>query len=287
MDAKIIQGLYKKSTIIAVTVVMMVLSILVVYFDVHYANETGLYTSALSSIYGISAAVAVFVAAKTFRKNELLHTSWTMISLGLFLFFLGEVSWLLLVTLTDNHVPYPSVADAFWIAGYIPLSVGIILFLNKIGLRFLTKDTVILVILGSMATFFIFNSVLLPIWLSEIPWLEKSLDLAYPLLDVVLLMLSLVMVALYGRGKLGAPWALLAIAFTLFIFSDLTFSYLTQHNIYEGSGFVDLGWLLSYVLFTGAGWLQLSIQRSLPRPIPQAQIHAPQNEQHSDLVGIV
>ncbi|MEM3140892.1 MAG: hypothetical protein QXH15_05485, partial [Nitrososphaerota archaeon] len=49
---------------------------------------------------------------------------------GLFLWFIGELAWTLYVLWFSIEIPFPSIADVFYLAGYIPLFMGLFIYLN-------------------------------------------------------------------------------------------------------------------------------------------------------------
>ncbi len=77
-------------------------------------------------IVGGSAAVCLWRAVAI--RND--RAAWAAIGLGITLFWLGDLYW-------NNYLadlqtpPYPSWADAGWLAYYVPLYVGLMLILHR------------------------------------------------------------------------------------------------------------------------------------------------------------
>src|SRR4029079_13707033 len=71
-------------------------------------------------------AAACLAGAILVRRDR---GAWLAIGASLFLWGTGEAYWALVVNKIHPE-PYPSGADAFWIASYIPYYVGVILFIR-------------------------------------------------------------------------------------------------------------------------------------------------------------
>lgn len=270
------------------SIILVAIAAAVLYFNIGYHTIIGHGSNVLSVVYSLFASILLIIAARSFRKRELLRQSWSAIAYGIALYFLGETSWLILVVRDKNNVPYPSIADLFWLLGYIPLFVGVLLAYKNIGAHLLRKEKAgvlaLCLILLSLTSFYVFA----PIFSAQdISMTEKALDFAYPFLDIILLALSLVIVVLYERGILGTPWILISIAFVAFSITDILFSYMTWNEVYKEGSIIDIGWLLAYTLMMTGAWLQLSIQKTQFVFSPPKINTAPKKELDRDLVGIV
>ncbi|NWG10830.1 hypothetical protein HXY33_03640 [Candidatus Bathyarchaeota archaeon] len=68
---------------------------------------------------------------------------WLCFTVGLFLWFVGEAIWMGYAVILGVEIPYPSVADAFWLIGYIPLFVALYLYVRLFGAALTRKDLVV------------------------------------------------------------------------------------------------------------------------------------------------
>ncbi|MFH1524800.1 MAG: hypothetical protein ABIF04_07520, partial [Chloroflexota bacterium] len=72
----------------------------------------------ISPVVELSAAVALFIAAKsTSVRSKLFSIAWGVIALAMFLYFLGDITWFIL-EVGLKVPPFPSVADGFYLAFY-------------------------------------------------------------------------------------------------------------------------------------------------------------------------
>ncbi|HZW85464.1 MAG TPA: hypothetical protein VFE91_06155 [Nitrososphaerales archaeon] len=174
---------------------------------------------------------------------------WVSFTAGIVLWFLGELSWAYYTIGLQIQIPYPSAADAFYLAGYFPLMLGLFLYVAYFRSAISTSKMIVvaLAILGSAAA--IVYALLGPIFAASEPALTFFFDLAYPLLDLVLLSLAILGLGLLVRGRLGNAWALLTTGVLLNVLGDLLFSYTTASGTYYNGSISDFIYLWGYLAF--------------------------------------
>lgn len=178
--------------------------------------------------------------------------------------FLGWICWAIAETLWAAYSlagedPYPSWADLFFLAGFVPLSFGFISRLRGLPRKpEITHQLVIWLIsfvVISVTTFFI----LIPIIQEYDPALiqESLLGLFYPLADLFLLLLVMNLLFTYGPGDYGLGWRLILVGFIAVTISDLFFAYADWNSLYYPDGqanllstlIVDVLYNVSYMLW--------------------------------------
>jgi hypothetical protein len=198
----------------------------------------------------IAAGVAIYVARRYGVKAKI---SWCFVpfAVGLSLWFVAEIVWTVYRDLLGVAVPYPSVADVFWLSGY----PAIILALGAYY-RLFAQTTSVKRLLVAAAVSFVF--VLLVVAVVIVPSVSLSLDpstlivdVAYPVLDVVMLFVSLMLLMLMNGGGLGVMWYIFAVACILEAVGDMTFSYVTATGMGGASllNLLNLMYIYAYVLF--------------------------------------
>jgi signal transduction histidine kinase len=80
-------------------------------------REFGIY-----NVVSIGSSLAIFAGVRRYRPRA--AHAWTMIGLGLLCWSVGDVVWSV-YDVASHSVPYPSVADGFYIAGYALLAGGL------------------------------------------------------------------------------------------------------------------------------------------------------------------
>ncbi len=95
--------------------------------------------------------------------------------------------------------------------------------------------------------------------------LDRMLNVAYPVLDLVLLMpLALLLrMALRMRGShVGGVWALLLVGFVFLAIGDISFAYFSMLGEQQLDPYVHATFLLSYGLVAGGAHRQLLLLKS-------------------------
>jgi signal transduction histidine kinase len=188
--------------------------------------------------------------------------AWIAIGTGITTWALGELYWT--IHLSDlKEIPYPSLADAFYLSMYPALYVGIVLLVRARVSGFHTSlwlDGAIGA-LGAAAA----GAALI------YPAIEQStggapgtvaVNLAYPLGDILLLSLVVGMLTLIG-WRPGRAWAFIGAGLVANACADGAFLYLTATNSYTEGTPIDSLWLLGSVLVAFAAW----VAPQAPKPI--------------------
>jgi hypothetical protein len=241
----------------------------------HFGGKTILlYTADLLPVLcSCIAVVSLFFCVKSFKDFDTTKVAWLLILLGVILYFLAESTFaaLELVFLIDVNNTYPTLADYFWCAGYIPVFMGLMLMYTgykKSGL--LMKNiklygflSVLILALFSLVIYYLLIPILKD---TETSGLGKFLYLFYPIGDLFIVTPAVILMyitSLFGKGSLSIPWKLLALGFILFTISDLIYSYIDWQGAYETGNMIDLGWNAGYLLIGLSGLYQTEIMESL------------------------
>lgn len=171
-------------------------------------------------------------------QNRLL---WSGLTIGWALWTIAEFWWGIAAIL-GQEVPYPSWADFFWLAGYIPMSIALWERIRSLPRKISPWQSAgiwisILISLGWTIAF-----ILIPILRNNDPTaiLESVLNTLYPIVDLVLLIMVLRILFIYQQGVYGRAWGWFSVGFILHSFSNLFFSYATTADIYDPGGQVNL-----------------------------------------------
>ncbi len=203
---------------------------------------------------------------------------WAGLVVGWALWTLAEIIWAF-YSILGQEVPYPSLADLFWIVGYIPMGVALLAHIRTVP----TKPTLSqnLIIWGVSAATILITSVFVFVPVVQNfdaqRLVESSLDLVYPLADLFLVIIVWRMFFILEKGDYGFGWRLVTIALMLMTFSDLSFAYATSQELYypnmEANWFsrlvVDVPYTVSYlILFLGIYTLRILQSEQYPIELP-------------------
>ncbi|HEX2109527.1 MAG TPA: response regulator [Rubrobacteraceae bacterium] len=186
---------------------------------------------------------------------------WWLIGGGVLMFVVGDIVWDFYEIVLGREVPFPSYADVLYLAGYPLLAAGLSLIILRgthsgRGWGHLIDALIIATGIGMLYwTLFIspyFND-------SSVPPLERYVSAAYPLLD--LLLLAVTVRLLIGSGlRASASYGFLVTGVIVMMIADTAFNWTVFNEAYETGSLIDSGWILSYV-FIGTAALHPTMAR--------------------------
>jgi len=223
----------------------------------HPAFDHVLYLALMTGAAVICLARVVLIARQ--------RPAWLLIGLGLLAWALGDVYWVIELSALEAP-PFPSPADAGYIAAY-PLFVAGLLLLLAPRIRGLRASAWLDAALGAVAVTAIGATLLLGSIVDAMQgWTvaEQVATLAYPIGDILELGFIAAIVVLTGLRP-GRALTIVIAALALSAGADAVFSYQDAVGTYAEGGFVDVMWPLAAGLIALAAW-NPSEMRPAPRP---------------------
>ncbi len=216
----------------------------------------------------IASCVAAILASHVVSRQGIrgfFGRTYGMLFARIALWAIGEVLWTYLRFVLGEDF-FPSIADVFYLAGFIPLagfSLGMYRFFGKR----VSKWSKVAVISGSaLITGFICISIVNSYILSgeSTHVVQITLALAYPILDMVIAVPALLLLTRAGRGQLTSiPWVI--IGFLLIVGADTEFAI---QDLEGQSSFwiANVLWILGYVgIILGIIWHGKFFITSIPK----------------------
>lgn len=202
------------------------------------------------------AAGAIAVAASRVGTDKA-RTGWLLIGLGCLSWGIGEAIWTWYEVILGSETPFPSWADAGYLAA-VPLLMSGILVLTvpsstagriRLGLDALA----VVAAAGAVSWYFVLD----PIYsASDMTTIEKVLTSAYPLSDLALLFALVVSLPRLLDDQAGHILAVFGIGLLAFLAADTGFAYLETKDAYDTGSIVDMGWVVATCLFLLAAAMQ-------------------------------
>jgi diguanylate cyclase (GGDEF)-like protein len=200
------------------------------------------------------------------RRATAYRSSWRILALGLALYGFGNIYWTIFIRpLADP--PFPSVADGFWLSFYPCAFIALLLvirdFAGKLPLS-LWLDGIV----GGLAVAAIAAAVVGPVLKAVHANGDSTAAIvtteAYPLLDVLLLLVVTALLALYHWRPPASMW-FLAGGLALFSVADCIYLVLVAHNSYQPGGLDDTTWVVATaVVALAPGWSKKAGGATLP-----------------------
>jgi hypothetical protein len=180
---------------------------------------------------------------------------WLGFTLGMLLWFLGECGWTVYTMVLNVKIPYPSIADVFWLSGYVPLFFALLfyveLFQPAISMRLFLVASIIVASVSAL----VFSSLMIPVLASasQQNFVTLGISLAYPGLDLFLFLEAILGLLVFTftrlKGRIGAAWHFINAAILINVIADMAFSYTTLDGTYYNGHPLELLYHFGYILF--------------------------------------
>jgi diguanylate cyclase (GGDEF)-like protein/PAS domain S-box-containing protein len=215
---------------------------------------------------GLSGVVAIVVGIRMHKPRA--RAAWWLFAAGQFLFFSGDLYTYSYPKLLGADVGFPSIGDGLYLAVYPVLMAGLFVLVRRRNPRrdrSALIDAVILTIgVGLLSWVFLIAP---NIHLSGLSWLAKSVSVAYPLGDVLLLAAAIRLAVDAGK-RTPAFWLVVSSIVCLMV-TDSAYNYALLKNTYNHQLIYDAGWIVYYLLW-GTAALHPSM-RALEEPASDAR----------------
>jgi signal transduction histidine kinase len=204
----------------------------------------GLPDGAYYDLFGLLAVAAIILGVRLHRPRA--SSAWYLIALSQLLFVVGDLLWVTFDTIL--HIdPWPSAADAFYLAGYPVFAMGL---LGLIRARRTGRDgkalidaAIVAVGLGLLAWVLLVGPYFDDHSLSA---LELSISIAYPLGDILVMAVAVRLMT--GGGFRTPAFRLLSMSLVALLAADVVYGVLQLSGGYQEGGWLDGTWLVSYAL---------------------------------------
>jgi len=203
------------------------------------------------------ACVLAWRVAATRSIGRSTRRAWFALGLAFALNLLGDLLWFLEEVVLGRS-PFPSPADAPYLAFYLALLVGLFLFpvapRSRQERRRLALDVGTVIVAASMVIWYL---VLGPTTAAEgSPVLTTALAAAYPVGDIVLVF---GVGAVLARGTLPSSrraLGILLVGIVGYVVADVAFGALSLDGSYRSGDWPDTVWLVSTLLVAVSAWVQ-------------------------------
>lgn len=226
------------------------------------------YNAGYALLYLFGAGIGMFGAMRVSTKTTI-GKALLYLGLGQAAYAIGLIFWVYYNLIVHTDVPYPSLADGFFLLGFIPfMTIGCLYVLTIyhqiLSPRRLIEAGLIFVVVGAI----VFGFLNTPDISSGVTPAAKFFNILYPFGDSILLTLAFLALRASG-GKLQAVLLLLVIGFFFQVSGDLIFSYRTSQELYWNGDIADVCYTLSAILLgLGITTLAYSGENTLKKETP-------------------
>jgi hypothetical protein len=193
--------------------------------------------------------------ANRMKRGSAARFAWRAVALWLLLWSAGQASLGVYQWVLDVPTPFPSVADPFFVAGYVSLVVAFTVLVRAYSASGLALGSEsghlgLGLVVGALAVG-IGYVVLAPIVRAGGTEVEIALNLAYPGFDLVAVVPAAVLLRITMKLRGGAlfwVWSLTLGGFLSMAIGDVLYAYLTMLGVSHVDPLIDVAFMLGYGL---------------------------------------
>jgi hypothetical protein len=240
--------------------IVVAVLVTVAYFWLQSSELLGPVTDYISVLASGICSILAFLVIRHWGyrgKVGLVHLG---LFLGVFLWFLGDTAWTIYETVLQVEIPYPSFADVLYLAGYIPIALGIVQFLWTFRAGLKRQRAFVALGVGLLFLGLTYAFLIGPLAVSTENFLTKSYDVAYPVLDSMLVVLAIFMFFVFRGGKMAGAWVWVSLGLLLNALADIAFSLGSLQGWYYSGHPIELIQFWGYIGLA----LGLDEQRNAP-----------------------
>jgi len=231
-----------------------------------FLKETPFHSGPVFNVLGFSSVAAIALAIWMHRSARL---PWALIAGGLTTFVAGDVLAYNYERFFGKQLPFPSVADGFYLATGPLLIAGMVLLIrrrNPAHDRAALIDALIVATSAGSVSWTLLIAPYAHDGTLSLP--TKLTSVAYPLVDLALA--ACVARLAFGQGRRSPAMAFLIVGVLCLLGTDSIYGWALLHGGYTTGGLLDGGWIAFYLLI-GAAALHPS-SRALVEPAPDIQL---------------
>jgi hypothetical protein len=201
---------------------------------------------AIAFIYWFAGYVS-FTAGRKIGPTTTMGKALQSIALASLSYAMALIIWTWYVFVDGAGIPYPSLADIFFILFIPGILYGTLQLLTLYGSAFTINRLLRSIFIAGTAFSVLFYFTVLPSLSKDAPLLEIFFDILYPISDFILMLIATVGITLSG-GMYRKSLTLLSCGLLCQVVGDSFFSYRTSHSLYWNGDIADYFFTLSAFL---------------------------------------
>ena len=202
------------------------------------------------------------------HSNAIRRAGWLLIAIGCLSYAIGQSLWTYFESIAGIEVPFPSWADAGYLANYVFMIAGVLLLFGSMPIagraRQLLDNATVASSVGILSWYFIIKRV----WhQSDIALVGKLISVAYPLGDIAALFGAVVLLSSGSTNRsLRRSLYFLSAGILGITFFDTSFTWMSLNGTYHTGCWSDwtvsFGWILiAYSFLTRMWWVKQEDER--------------------------
>lgn len=199
---------------------------------------------------GVGSTIAILIGVRKHRPQRRL--GWLLLAVANACFVCGDVVFNFYDLVLHTDIPFPSVADGLYLAGYPFLFIAVFL-ISRVRVTRESRETwadALIVCVGAIALSW---QLLMRSYAHDnsIDWFGRFVTMSYPIMDIGVIFI-VTGALLSGVARRGADQLVVA-SMSAMLVGDFVYDVLVLHNSYSTGNPIDATYLASYVLLAAAG----------------------------------
>lgn len=238
----------KANTVIGLAIMVLAIG---AYLQVIPDKTTPLnyYYNLFYSMFFFAGAIVGIWGATKLSLSSSVGKTLLFLGLGQASYGIGLLIWVYFNLIAKIGVPYPSIADFFFILFISLIAIGCISLLKMVTSAVTIGKTIEGVVIFTISAVLIVGFIIKPDISQELTLLNKITNIAYPVGDTILFTLAYLTLRL-GGGKINKGVAILVVGLLVQMSGDFLFTYRTANQIYWNGDISDLFFTISATLIT-------------------------------------
>jgi hypothetical protein len=205
----------------------------------------------IPGVAALSAAISLKESGTTWRSRYL--RTWMYFSLGTFAWFAAEVIWVVYALFLNTEIPYPSLADIFYMVGNLSFLAGLGVYYYSFAnpffqIKHVKKIFPVLVVACVLLSFFSIS--LGPLLVKESAF-KQAVDSFYLLTDsTMIIFATMSFIVFKGQEKVGAVYSILGPGVILWAVGDLLFTQSDLLGTYHNGAPLELLYIFGYLMIS-------------------------------------
>lgn len=231
-----------------------------------------LYVSGAITLVCAFAALMFLRVALTLGADDRARRYWGLLTFALVMACIGHMIYMVYGQVFSIRDPFPFWGDAFFLVGDLLLIAGVWLLLRDSVASPTTPEysgEAVAILAGFLLTLAAAVFVVMPtLAMRGDAFGARLLTTSFVILDVILFTLTFRLASLFfysGVTPKGYPGLIFAVAFALMSLSDCFWWYLNLLDRYHSYHWINIAWVLGYLLVSHAGLAQARLKRAVDK----------------------
>jgi len=190
-----------------------------------------------------------------FTLRTRFQAAWICFAVGFGLWTGAETIWATYYFALGVPIPTYSIADVFYISGYLPIFAGLVLYLGTFSVALERRRVAVAVAAMVLAATAVYLTVIPTEAAAGRTFLETIDDMTYVFLDLAFLSLVVLTFTIFVGGRISRWLVFMGGAAVLYVVGDEDFLIQTATGTYYNGSYNDLIFLLAYLTFALAFYL--------------------------------